>query len=202
MKSALKNNLISIHKAKLLTNALLVCAFCFSSFALYGATVLNTSVFGLPTSEYTHVIIETNQAVSHSMMILKNPHRVVLDLKNTPINDPLILLTKKDFMEDLSIKQVRVGNFKAGITRIVFDLKTEVKAVLNMDKPKDQYKHRLMLDFFPTQNKPVTIDPQNSTSNTSKEGINRTDSKSTGAKIILEPNYEDEEMLMDEYEQF
>jgi AMIN domain len=202
MKSAFQNNLTSIYKAKLLNSALITCTFYLYSFALHGATVLSTSAFGLSKSEYTHVIIETNQAVSYSMMILKNPHRVVLDLKNTPINEPLILLTKKDFMEDLSIKQVRVGNFKAGITRIVFDLKTEVKAAVNVDKIKNNQKHRLMLDFIPLQNKQIATNPTILMPNSSDEGLSSSGSKSTGAKIILEPSYEDDEMLVDEYEQF
>jgi len=191
--------------AKLLTSAFVIGAFSLSSFALHGATVLSTSVFGLPNNDYTHIIIEINQAVPHSMMMLKNPHRVVLDLKNTPINELLILLTKKDFQEDLSIKHVRAGNFKAGTTRIVFDLKTEVKAVLSVAKQKGASQYRLMLDLYPLHNNQQTTDQKNAASNpvskdVVKEGLNSMDTKSTGAKIILEPNYEDDEMLMDEYE--
>ncbi len=207
MKSALQFNLTSFTIAKLLTHALVLCAFSLYSTTMYAATILSTSVFGLPNSEYTHIVIETNQAASHSMMLLKNPHRVVLDLKNTPINESLILLTKNDFLENLSIKQVRVGNFKAGITRVVFDLKTEVKAVLSVAKPKGTSQYMLKLDFYPLQNNQKTTDKKNATSDpasneVTKEGLNSTDTKSTGAKIILEPNYEDEEMLMDEYQQF
>jgi|GEM_PF-2436873 len=207
MKSALQLNLTSFTIEKLLTHTLVLCTFSLYSTTLYAATVLSTSVFGLPNSEFTHIIIETNQAASHSMMILKNPHRVVLDLKNTPINESLILLTKKDFLEDLSIKQVRVGNFKAGITRVVFDLKTEVKAVFSVAKPKGTSQYRLMLDLQPLHNNYKSTDQKNAISNpaskdVTKEGLNSADTKSTGAKIILEPNYEDEEVLMDEYEQF
>jgi N-acetylmuramoyl-L-alanine amidase len=207
MKSALQFNLTSFTKAKLLTHASVLCAFSLYSTTLYATTVLSTSVFGLPNSEYTHIVIETNQAASHSMMMLKNPHRVVLDLKNTPINESLILLTKNDFLEDLSIKQVRVGKFKTGITRVVFDLKTEVKAVLSVAKPKGRSQYILKLDLYPLQNNQKTTDQKNATSNSAskvvtKESLNSTDTKSTGAKIILEPNYEDEEMLMDEYEPF
>lgn len=199
MKSALQFKSNSTYKAKFLISALVIFAFSLSSFALQGATVLSTSVFSLPTSENTHIIIETNQAVSYSMIILKNPHRVVLDLKNTPIGPPLISLAKKDFLEDVSIKQVRVGSFKLGITRIVFDLKSEVKALLNMDKPKDKFKHRLTLYLYPIQNKQMTINQPNSTLYTDAKDLRDSDSKSTGAKIILEPNYEDDELLMDEY---
>jgi N-acetylmuramoyl-L-alanine amidase len=207
MKSAPQLNLTSFKIAKLLTHTLVSCTFSLHSTTLYAATVLSTSVFGLPNSEFTHIIIETNQAASHSMMILKNPHRVVLDLKNTPINESLILLTKKDFLEDLSIKQVRVGNFKAGITRVVFDLKTEVKAVFSVAKPKGTSQYRLMLDLQPLHNNHKSTDQKNAISNPAskdltKEGLSSADTKSTGAKIILEPNYEDEEVLMDEYEQF
>lgn len=195
MQSIHQKNFTKIYEPNLITKILVICTFYLSSFALYGATVLSANVFDLPNSEYTHIIIETNQAVSHSMMILKNPDRVVLDLQNTVINKPLVMLSKKDFVDDLSIKQVRLGNFKAGITRIVFDLKTEVKAVLNNDKPKDNYQHRLMLDLRP-------LNAEQKKPNPSNEVLRNSESQSTGAKIILEPPSQDEEMLLDEYEQY
>lgn len=86
------------------------------------------------------------------MLILKDPNRLFIDLKNTPIINQLKILSKKSFFDDLCIKQVFIGNFKAGVMRIVFDLKSEVKAVLHLDKPRDNYKHRLMLDIEQLQN--------------------------------------------------
>lgn len=201
---------------------------CISSVIIQAAEVLNTSVFSLPTSDYTHIVIETNQAVSNSMFVLKSPNRVVLDLMNTPINNQLKILSKKSFSEDLSIKQVRVGNFKAGVTRIVFDLKSEVKAVLTVAKPREKYQHRLMLDLYPqpennalNQNdtswhtikdesvsdssktsRPTSKHSKTSDFNTKDSKITESksiESRSSGAKIILEPPPYDEILIDEDY---
>ncbi len=160
----------------------------------------------LPGSEFTHVMIETDQAAMSSMLILKNPNRVVLDLKNSPINNQLMALANKKFSDDLYIKQVRVGNFKAGITRVVFDLKTEVKPKLNIYKPLGKYQHRLMLDFYPIETAQKTDQARDASANISdKLNIDINDasvngSKSSGAKIILDPSFDEEETSTDVYE--
>lgn len=212
--------MISIHNVKLYIKMMAIAMLCVSSFVIQAAEVMKTSVFSLPTSDYTHIVIETNQAVANSMLILKNPNRVVLDLTNTPINNQLKTLSRKSFADDLSIKQVRVGNFKAGVTRIVFDLKSEVKAVLTVAKPREKYQHRLMLDLYPQPennalnqsdtssnvikdasndsskiSKPAAKDSKNTDLKTTDSKISESktiESRSSGAKIILEPPPYDE----------
>ncbi len=208
----------SIHNVKLYIKVLASAMLCVSSIVIQAAEVINTSVFSLPTSEYTHIVIETNQAVSNSMLILNNPNRVVLDLMKTPINNQLNILTRKSFSEDMSIKQVRVGNFKPGVTRIVFDLKSEVKAVLTMAKPREKYQHRIMLDLYPLKAN-QTINHSDISTDASKQSLlnegskstspavkhsNTTESKtiesrSSGAKIILEPPPYDEILVDEDY---
>jgi len=175
-----------------------------SSTAIYGATIISTSVIALPGSEFTHVMVETDQAVVHSMLILKSPNRVVLDLKSSPINNQLMGLANRDFLNDLYIKQVRVGNFKAGVTRVVFDLKTEVKPKINIYKPLGKYQHRLMLDFYPidtTQKTDQTSDVSTNISDKPNiDDVDTSSSKSSGAKIILDPSFDEDEMSTDVYE--
>ena len=179
----------------------IICVLFLLSLSANSATIIDGSLFILPGSEYSHVVIETDSAVSYSMLILKSPNRIVLDLKNSPINNQLLALTTKNFTEDACIKQVRVGNFKAGVTRVVFDLKKEVKPSINAYKPQGRYLHRLTLDFLPIEkigsDKQIKANATNvdSTITDSKSA----DSKSSGAKIILEPP-SDDELLIDEYE--
>jgi N-acetylmuramoyl-L-alanine amidase len=170
------------------------CCFLAANISAYGATVIAASA--LPVSEYTRITIETDQAAAHSMIVLKNPDRVVLDLKNTPINQSLKALTTKILPDDFYIKQIRVANFKQGVTRIVVDLKAEAKPKLSVYKPTGDYQHRLALDIYPMQNAMTGQDENGKGSSeafindNSVKNTNAGDSKSSGAKIILEPESE------------
>jgi N-acetylmuramoyl-L-alanine amidase len=197
MRSKISNEIKFLHQ-------LIISVLFLLSLTANSATIIDSSIFTLPGSEYSHAVIETDSAVWHSILILKNPNRVVLDLKNCPINNRLSALTTKNFSDDISVKQVRVGNFKAGVTRIVFDLKQEVNPSINVYKPQGRYLHRLTLDFFPLEkvNKIEEVDSNKqlkSHADSNTRGFKNSDSKSSGAKIILEPP-DDAEMQTDEYE--
>lgn len=104
-----------------------------------------------PAAEYTRITLESAKPVEHSMSVLKNPDRVVLDLRDTELSGPLKSLVNKILSGDPYIKQVRVGVFKPGVVRLVIDLKTEVKPSLFALKPAGDYQHRLVLDIYPKQ---------------------------------------------------
>lgn len=138
----------------------------------------------LPVSEYTRITIESNQAIAHSVLILSNPDRIVLDLKNTSINQPLKALANKVLPDDFYIKKVRVANFKQGILRIVVDLKATAKPKLSVYLPASGYQHRLALDIYPAKAKENIAE-----SSTNEESAAADISpNSYGAGIVLEPN--------------
>jgi N-acetylmuramoyl-L-alanine amidase len=183
-----------------LIKPLLACVLLLANMPIYGATVISSSV--LPISEYTRLTIETDQAIAHSILVLKNPDRIVIDLKNISINQSLKALASKVFPDNFYIKQVRVAQFKQDVTRIVVDLNEEAKSKLNIYKPAGDYQYRLALDIYPTHTQMIMDDSLKDTSATSVDeqittGSNNRDSKSSGAKIILdtEPAYEPEEDL-------
>jgi N-acetylmuramoyl-L-alanine amidase len=166
---------------------LLACALLLTSLNIYAATVIASSI--LPTSEYTRITIETDQAISYSMLVLKSPDRIVLDIKNIQVNQPLKTLTTQTLLDDSVIKQVRVAKFQLGITRIVVDLKTVAMPKLSVYKPTGEYQHRLALDIYPIQNAPITQTSPSEISNgdISSNNSNASESTSSGAKIVLDP---------------
>ncbi|MGB7815173.1 MAG: AMIN domain-containing protein [Methylotenera sp.] len=173
--------------AAFLVKTLFTCILLLTHMSIYGATVIASSV--LPVSEYTRITIESDQVIVHSMLILKNPNRIVLDIKNTPINQTLKALVSKILPDDFYIKQLRVASFKQGITRIVVDLRTQAKPRLTAYQPVGEYKYRLTLDVFPLQDTPIIQENAQETFSGAPDGnigVNN-DSKSSGAKIILEP---------------
>jgi N-acetylmuramoyl-L-alanine amidase len=108
-----------------------------------------------PSPDYTRVTLETQAPVKFTVMSVKDPERLVLDLEGVDITAVLTGLSEKIGANDPYIKSVRVGRFKPGVTRIVFDLKGEVKPQAFTLAPIAEYGHRLVLDLYPL----VAADP-------------------------------------------
>jgi len=101
-----------------------------------------------PSNEYTRFTIESTDYIKNDQSILKNPDRVVIDLKNIYINNSLKDLPKVDFKENSSISGVRVAQFDPGTVRIVIDLRHESKIKIFSLKPIKSYGHRLVVDVY------------------------------------------------------
>jgi N-acetylmuramoyl-L-alanine amidase len=170
---------------KPLTQLLFACSTSLVNISIHAATVIAASV--LPVSEYTRITIESDQAIAHSVMILNNPERIVLDLKNIPINQSLNALMGKGLPDDFYIKKVRVANFKQGVTRIVVDLKIAATPKLSIYKPAGGYQHRLALDIYPA--KAEEVGAASVPNNEAPIVDNSTESShSNGTGVVLEPN--------------
>jgi N-acetylmuramoyl-L-alanine amidase len=102
-----------------------------------------------PSPDYTRVTFEAHAPVSFTMMSVKDPERLVLDLQGIDITAVLTTLNEKIAADDPYIKGVRVGRFKPGVTRIVLDLKAEVRPQAFVLPPIAEYGHRLVVDLYP-----------------------------------------------------
>ncbi|MES2354954.1 MAG: N-acetylmuramoyl-L-alanine amidase [Pseudomonadota bacterium] len=114
----------------------------------FAATLLSSTRVW-PADEYTRVTLESSIGINHQFLSLNNPERLVLDLLDVEPNEELSSLAGKVDVSDPYIKSVRVGRFKPGIVRLVFDLKAEVKANVFKLTPVGDYGHRLVLDIYP-----------------------------------------------------
>ena len=102
-----------------------------------------------PSAEYTRVTIESDKPIQNDQMILQNPERIVIDLKDTQLESTIEALTSQLDDTDPTIKSIRVGQFNPKVTRIVIDLKRSAKVKIFTLKPIDPYKHRLVIDVYP-----------------------------------------------------
>lgn len=114
-----------------------------------GTTVIAARVW--PADDYTRITLESSKPITQKMILLKNPDRLVLDLEDVEMSDTLKTLSSKILGSDPYIKQIRVGNFKPGIMRLVIDLKSEVNPQVFVLPPAGEYKNRLVLDIYPLQ---------------------------------------------------
>ena len=101
-----------------------------------------------PSNEYTRFTIESTDYIKNDQSILKNPDRVVIDLKSINLNNSLRDLSKVDFKDNSSISGVRVAQYDTGTVRIVVDLRHESKIKIFSLKPFKSYGHRLVVDVY------------------------------------------------------
>jgi N-acetylmuramoyl-L-alanine amidase len=137
------------------TRAALLVAAAITATAASADNILITSARVWPAADYTRVTLESNSPIQPRLLSLKNPERLVLDLDGIDISATLNGLAEKIGATDPYVQAVRIGRFKPGTVRLVFDLKTEVKPQVFTLAPVGDYGHRLVLDLYP----PVPPDP-------------------------------------------
>ena len=160
LESHSQNNLRSTLKGRsglsLLPLLLLFLLFC-SGNAWSQVAVENARLW--PAPDHTRVVLGLGAEVEHSVFMLENPRRLVVDLEDTAL--------EYDFADlDLSktqISRIRSARRNGNDLRIVLDLKSETRPRSFMLPPNQQYGHRLVVDLVdPTkeqkQNAPVMSD--------------------------------------------
>ncbi len=135
----------------LCSRAILGWVFCLLvSPAAWPATTISSARVW-PAQEYTRVTLESAAPLQHSMLLLKNPERLVIDIEDVVITAALEELGVRIGHSDPYVKAVRVGRFKPGTVRLVFDLKAETRPEVFSLPPIAEYRHRLVLDLYPAQ---------------------------------------------------
>ena len=102
-----------------------------------------------PSPDYTRVTLELEAPLKYSHQVLKNPERLVLDIDDLTLTGKVKDIVSQITANDPYIGGVRVGQFKAKVVRLVFDLKTEINPQVFALKPVGEYGHRLVLDLYP-----------------------------------------------------
>jgi N-acetylmuramoyl-L-alanine amidase len=119
----------------------------------YAAQILAVRVW--PADDYTRVTLENDSSLKATHFIVKDPERLVVDVEGLELNSTLKSLVAKIQSNDPYIKQVRVGQNRPNVVRLVFDLKEEVQPQVFTLAPVGEYKHRLIFDLYPVK----AIDP-------------------------------------------
>lgn len=118
-----------------------------SPFPAFASQILAVRVW--PSEDYTRVTLENDTDLKTSHFLLKNPDRLVVDVEGLNLNPTLKSLIAKIQSNDPYIQQVRVGQNKPSVVRLVFDLKAEVNPQVFSLKPVGEYQHRLVFDLYP-----------------------------------------------------
>ncbi|MFZ6743446.1 N-acetylmuramoyl-L-alanine amidase [Undibacterium sp. JH2W] len=102
-----------------------------------------------PAEDYTRVTLENDSELKTNHFVLKDPYRLFVDIEGLELNAKLKELVAKIKSNDPYIKQVRVGQNRPNVVRLVFDLKEEVSPQVFTLAPVGNYKHRLVFDLYP-----------------------------------------------------
>jgi N-acetylmuramoyl-L-alanine amidase len=95
--------------------------------------------------ESTRIVLDLSGSAQHSLLVLKNPDRIVLDLAGAQLASGSRTPPGAGV-----IKQVRMGRRPSGELRIVFDLSRAIRAKSFVAPPNDQYGYRLVIDLGST----------------------------------------------------
>ena len=115
----------------------------FSGMAVSAQTkVTNARLWEAP--DHTRLVLELSKAVEHKVMVLSNPDRLVLDIKNA---------SKKSRFDSLDfshspIKSIRSARRNKHDLRIVLDLKEKTQPKSFLLKSNGQYGDRLVVDLY------------------------------------------------------
>lgn len=115
----------------------------------YAAQILAVRVW--PADDYTRVTLENDTELKTTHFMVSNPDRMVVDIEGLELNPTLKGLVAKIQSNDPYIKQVRVGQNRPNVVRLVFDLKEEIKPQVFTLAPAGSYKHRLIFDLYPVK---------------------------------------------------
>lgn len=118
-----------------------------------GASLLAVRVW--PARDYTRVTLESDVALKTKYTFVPSPPRLAIDIEGLELNPSIKEWVGKIKPDDPNITGVRVAQNSPGVVRMVFDLKQAVQPQVFALTPVGDYKHRLVLDLYPT----VPVDP-------------------------------------------
>ncbi len=117
---------------------------CTISFSIYAQTnVESLRLWRAP--DHTRIVFDLSKPVVHSIFTLENPHRLVVDLDNTQLNEALISKLDK---KNTPIQNIRIGSPDLKTTRIVLDVDAGVTSKSFTLQPNENYPNRLVIDLY------------------------------------------------------
>lgn len=118
---------------------LLACQVCVAQAA--PVTVENLRMWQAP--EHTRLVFDLSESVSYDVGVLTDPHRVYLDFPDARLGKPLPSMEG----DGRFVRNVRSGNPRPGVLRVVFTLKTAARPRIFQLEPNEIYGHRLVVDL-------------------------------------------------------
>ena len=114
-----------------------------------GASIVAVRVW--PAQDYSRVTIESDTKLVTKHTFIETPPRLAVDIEGIDLNPQLKELVAKVRADDPNIAGIRVGQNSPGVVRMVMDLKHPARPQVFTLSPVAAYKHRLVFDLYPAQ---------------------------------------------------
>ena len=121
--------------------------FAKSSAALTGIRISQTSDI------HTRVVFDLSTNIEHNLFTLKDPQRIVIDLKDTRESRALVIGKRNTSL----MRGIRSAKRDSSTLRVVLDLKGKVRPRSFVLKPDGKSGHRLVVDLHATNLSPTPI---------------------------------------------
>src|SRR5580692_2483711 len=108
-----------LHRRTVLKAGATLLLSVFSPLSASAAQILAVRVW--PSEDYTRVTLENDTDLKATHFLVKDPNRLVIDIEGLELNATLKQLVAKIQGDDPYIKQVRVGQNRPNVVRLVFD---------------------------------------------------------------------------------
>lgn len=119
--------------------------------AVFAANVNEFRLWRAP--DHTRVVLDLSAPVSHNIITLTNPYRIVIDIDNARLKASTSAL---DF-QDSPINRIRTGVKDKTDLRVVIDLNAAVNPRSFLLKANSEYGDRLVVDLYDRDNTPKTV---------------------------------------------
>lgn len=103
--------------------------------------------------DHTRVVFDLSKSVEHSVLILENPNRIVIDFKNTSKNTAFSSSSNATNV----LKSIRSAPRKQSDLRVVLDLKKKARPHIFALAADQKMKDRLVVDLHATELSPTPI---------------------------------------------
>ncbi|MBK8970313.1 MAG: N-acetylmuramoyl-L-alanine amidase [Hahellaceae bacterium] len=110
-----------------------------------------TSVRVQESADHVRLVMELSQPAEHKVFTMSQPHRVVVDLEQTQLKANLGAIKSGTG----GIRNIRSGVRGQGGLRLVFDVDSKVSTRSFALKPEGRAGHRLVIDLYPAEKRPV-----------------------------------------------
>ena len=133
---------------------------CLMAFSVPAATVNVENIRTWPAPDHTRVVLDIDRPVEYTLFVLRDPDRVVVDLRSTK----LLKRVPDARRGDRLLARIRAAQRKRtesrtrdgsrSFLRVVLDMKQWVRPKSFLLKPNWKYGHRLVIDLYPKDDEP------------------------------------------------
>ncbi len=141
-----------------------------------------------PSPDYTRVTLELDAPLKSEHFLVPDPNRLVVDVHGLTMTPALKDLVSKVGADDPFIQQIRVGQNRPGVVRLVFDLKQPIAPQVFSLQPVGEYQHRLVMDLYSRDADPLMALLEERTAPRSEPAPQQPDSTARREELSREPD--------------